>query len=59
MVHARQVARSQMGLEQLRLAVRGGTGLEHFYARLGLDSGWPLARCAPALPQVTTAMRYS
>ena len=35
MVHARQVARSQMGLKQLRLAVRGGTGLEHFYARLG------------------------
>ena len=24
-----------------------------------LDSGWPLARCAPASPQVTTAMRYS
>jgi GNAT superfamily N-acetyltransferase len=35
MVHARQIARSEMGLEQLRLAVRGGTGLEHFYARLG------------------------
>lgn len=39
-----------MGLEQLRLAVRGGTGLEHFYAGW-LDSGWPLARCAPACPR--------
>jgi GNAT superfamily N-acetyltransferase len=43
MVHARQVARSEMGLEQLRLAVRGGTGLEHFYARLGWTEigRWP------------------
>jgi GNAT superfamily N-acetyltransferase len=50
MVHARQVARSQMGLEQLRLAVRGGTGLEHFYARLGwaVAGRWPGAlRLAP------------
>jgi hypothetical protein len=50
MVHARQVARSQMGLEQLRLAVRGGTGLEHFYARLGwtVIGRWPGAlRLAP------------
>lgn len=35
MAHARQVARREMGLEQLHLAVRGGTGLERFYARLG------------------------
>ena len=50
MVHVRQVARSQMGLEQLRLAVRGGTGLEHFYARLGwtVAGRWPGAlRHAP------------
>ena len=50
MVHARQVARSEMGLEQLRLAVRGGTGLEHFYARLGwtVTGRWPGAlRLAP------------
>jgi GNAT superfamily N-acetyltransferase len=31
----RQVARDEMGLEQLHLAARGGTGLEHFYSRLG------------------------
>ena len=31
----RQVARDEMGLEQLHLAARGGTGLEDFYARLG------------------------
>ncbi len=50
MVRARQVARAEMGLEQLRLAVRGGTGLEHFYARLGwtVIGGWPGAlRLAP------------
>lgn len=50
MTHARQVARSQMGLEQLHLAVRGGTGLEHFYARLGwtVTGRWPGAlRLAP------------
>jgi GNAT superfamily N-acetyltransferase len=43
MVHARQIARSEMGLEQLHLAVRGGTGLEHFYARLGwtVTGRWP------------------
>ncbi len=50
MRHARQVARREMGLEQLHLAVRGGTGLEHFYARLGWrETGrWPGAlRLAP------------
>jgi len=50
MVHARQVARSEMGLEQLHLAVRGGIGLEHFYARLGwmVIGRWPGAlRLAP------------
>ena len=31
----RGIARDEMGLEQLHLAVRGGTGLEDFYARLG------------------------
>jgi len=31
----RQVAQDEMGLEQLHLAARGGTGLEYFYARLG------------------------
>ena len=48
--HARRVAQQEMGLEQLRLAVRGGTGLEHFYARLGWrETGrWPGAlRLAP------------
>jgi GNAT superfamily N-acetyltransferase len=38
MAHARQIARAEMGLEQLHLAVRGGTGLEHFYARLGTST---------------------
>ena len=50
MTQARQVARQEMGLEQLHLAVRGGTGLEHFYARLGWrETGrWPGAlRLAP------------
>ncbi len=43
MTHARQVARQEMGLEQLHLAVRGGTGLEHFYAQPGWrEAGrWP------------------
>ncbi|HTV99342.1 MAG TPA: GNAT family N-acetyltransferase [Streptosporangiaceae bacterium] len=31
----RHVARDEMGLEQLHLAARGGTGLEDFYTRLG------------------------
>jgi GNAT superfamily N-acetyltransferase len=31
----REVARDEMGLEQLHLAARGGTGLEDFYGRLG------------------------
>ncbi|MFI9113211.1 GNAT family N-acetyltransferase [Streptomyces venezuelae] len=33
--HVRRVARDEMGLEQLRLAARGGVGLETFYGRLG------------------------
>ena len=37
MKYARQVARAEMGLEQLRLSARGGTGLESFYARLGWE----------------------
>jgi GNAT superfamily N-acetyltransferase len=50
MAHARQVGRAEMGLEQLRLAARGGTGLEHFYGRLGwtVIGRWPAAlRLAP------------
>ncbi|GAA4097471.1 GNAT family N-acetyltransferase [Actinomadura miaoliensis] len=35
MRHARQVARDEMGLEQLHLAARSGMGLEEFYGRLG------------------------
>ena len=39
----REVARDEMGLEQLHLAARGGTGLEDFYGRLGWrETGrWP------------------
>ncbi|WP_306326284.1 GNAT family N-acetyltransferase [Streptomyces venezuelae] len=33
--HVRRIARDEMGLEQLRLAARGGVGLETFYGRLG------------------------
>jgi GNAT superfamily N-acetyltransferase len=38
-----EVARSEMGLEQLHLAVRGGMGLEGFYSRLGwrVTGRWP------------------
>ncbi|MBM9617630.1 GNAT family N-acetyltransferase [Streptomyces zhihengii] len=46
----RTVARDELGLEQLRLAARGGEGLEHFYGRLGWrEAGrWPDAlRFAP------------
>jgi hypothetical protein len=43
MTHARHVAREEMGLEQLRLAVRGGTGLE-FLLGAGLGSDRPMAR---------------
>jgi GNAT superfamily N-acetyltransferase len=39
----RQVARDEMGLEQLHLAARAGMGLEDFYTRLGWrETGrWP------------------
>jgi GNAT superfamily N-acetyltransferase len=39
----RVVARDEMGLEQLHLAVRGGMGLEGFYSRLGwrVTGRWP------------------
>jgi GNAT superfamily N-acetyltransferase len=50
MMSARQIARQEMGLEQLHLAARGGMGLEHFYARLGWREigRWPGAlRLAP------------
>ncbi|MFI8828736.1 GNAT family N-acetyltransferase [Streptomyces sp. NPDC053431] len=46
----RKVARDELGLEQLRLAARGGMGLEDFYGRLGWrETGrWPGAlRFAP------------
>ena len=41
----RGVARDEMGLRQLRLAVRGGLGLEGFYERLGWREvgRWPRA----------------
>jgi GNAT superfamily N-acetyltransferase len=36
MMHlVRRIAREEMGLEQLRLAARGGAGLTEFYERLG------------------------
>ena len=47
---ARQIARQEMGLEQLHLAARGGMGLERFYAKLGWREigRWPAAlRLAP------------
>jgi GNAT superfamily N-acetyltransferase len=50
MTEARRVARDEMGLEQLHLALRGGTGLERFYGRLGwrVVGSWPGAlRIAP------------
>ncbi|MFE9737798.1 GNAT family N-acetyltransferase [Streptomyces sp. NPDC006477] len=50
MNRVRAMARDEMGLEQLRLAARGGVGLEEFYGRLGWrETGrWPGAlRLAP------------
>ena len=50
MARARRAARDEMVLEQLRLAVRGGMGLERFYLRLGWEvtGRWPGAlRLAP------------
>ncbi|MFG3053036.1 GNAT family N-acetyltransferase [Kitasatospora sp. NPDC048239] len=50
MKRAREVARDEMNLEQLRLAARGGVGLEDFYGRLGWTEigRWPRAlRLAP------------
>ncbi|GAB1340413.1 hypothetical protein ACE1SV_70030 [Streptomyces sp. E-15] len=46
----RKIARNDLGLEQLRLAVRGEEGLEDFYSRLGWREvgRWPRAlRLAP------------
>lgn len=46
----REVAGGELGLEQLRLAARGGEGLEDFYGRLGWREvgRWPGAlRLAP------------
>ncbi|MER6995218.1 GNAT family N-acetyltransferase [Streptomyces sp. NPDC000410] len=46
MRRASDVARAEMGLEQLELAARGGVGLEDFYAKLG----WvEIGRCPRAL----------
>lgn len=50
MNHVRDIARDEMGLEQLHLAARGGVGLEDFYGRLGWKEigRWPGAlRLAP------------
>ncbi|MGG2464518.1 GNAT family N-acetyltransferase [Streptomyces sp. RGM 3693] len=50
MHHVREIARDEMGLEQLHLAARGGVGLEDFYGRLGWKEigRWPGAlRLAP------------
>ncbi|MCX4982256.1 GNAT family N-acetyltransferase [Streptomyces sp. NBC_00572] len=50
MRRVREIARDEMGLEQLRLAARGGVGLETFYGRLGWKEigRWPGAlRLAP------------
>ncbi|MEU7646397.1 GNAT family N-acetyltransferase [Streptomyces huasconensis] len=43
MEEARRVAKDEMGLEQLHLAVRGSVGLESFYGRLGWKEigRWP------------------
>ncbi|WP_274912119.1 GNAT family N-acetyltransferase [Streptomyces sp. WZ-12] len=43
MRRAHEVARDEMGLEQLHLAARGGVGLEGFYGRLGWKEigRWP------------------
>jgi GNAT superfamily N-acetyltransferase len=43
MSRLRELARDEMGLEQLHLAVRGGMGLEGFYGRLGwqVTGRWP------------------
>ncbi|MEV0915749.1 GNAT family N-acetyltransferase [Streptomyces sp. NPDC049967] len=43
MHRARDMARADMGLEQLRLAARAGMGLEDFYGRLGWKEigRWP------------------
>ncbi|MFI6093695.1 GNAT family N-acetyltransferase [Streptomyces sp. NPDC051218] len=45
MREARRVARDDMGLEQLHLTARGGSGLEDFYGRLGWHEvgRWPAA----------------
>ncbi|MFE7394478.1 GNAT family N-acetyltransferase [Streptomyces sp. NPDC057582] len=43
MNRVREIARDEMGLEQLHLAARGGVGLEDFYGRLGWKEigRWP------------------
>ena len=45
MVEVARLAREEMGLELLRLEVRGGMGLEAFYERLGWEvvGRWPRA----------------
>jgi GNAT superfamily N-acetyltransferase len=43
MHRVREIARDELGLEQLRLEARGGEGLEDFYGRLGWQEvgRWP------------------
>ena len=43
MNEVRRIARDELGLEQLRLAARGGEGHEGFYSRLGWTEigRWP------------------
>jgi len=45
MCRLRQIARDELGLEQLHVAARGGAGLEHYYTRLGWREigRWPNA----------------
>jgi len=59
MNRARQIARDDMGLEQLHLAARAGVGLEDFYGRLGWKEIGRCARSAPPRPKPTTATRSS
>jgi GNAT superfamily N-acetyltransferase len=44
-----RAARDDLGLELLRLELRGGEGLETFYARFG----WTVVGCWPGALQIT------
>uniref|UniRef100_A0AAU2V693 GNAT family N-acetyltransferase n=1 Tax=Streptomyces sp. NBC_00003 TaxID=2903608 RepID=A0AAU2V693_9ACTN len=59
---ARRIAREDMGLEQLHLTARGGSGLEDFYGRLGWHEvgRWPAAfRLGPGNDQDQILMLLS